>query len=149
MLRGEKVTLRAIEREDMETLWRFWNDLEVELAGGGDPPLPVSVERLRAMGLEDERCFCRYHRVLSRAVWSGKEASRILLELLMKARRRSNVSSTPITSGASSATNGKKIEAKGIYRDPVRYSHSHLVKTSALRFLIEVRMQKSCIALVK
>ena len=21
-------------------LWRFWNDLEVELAGGGDPPLP-------------------------------------------------------------------------------------------------------------
>jgi hypothetical protein len=24
---------------------------------------------LRAVGLEDERRFCRYHRVLSRAVW--------------------------------------------------------------------------------
>jgi RimJ/RimL family protein N-acetyltransferase len=47
MLRGEKVTLRAIEREDLELLWRFWNDLEVELAGGGDPPLPVSLQRLR------------------------------------------------------------------------------------------------------
>ena len=40
---------------------------------------------LRAVGLEDEGRFCRYHRVLSRAVWSGKEARRILLELLMKA----------------------------------------------------------------
>jgi len=47
MLRGEKVTLRAIEREDLELLWYFWNDLEVELAGGGDPPLPVSLQRLR------------------------------------------------------------------------------------------------------
>jgi RimJ/RimL family protein N-acetyltransferase len=48
MLRGEKVTLRSVEREDLATLWRFWNDLEVELAGGGDPPLPTSLERLRA-----------------------------------------------------------------------------------------------------
>jgi len=30
---------------------------------------------------------------------------------------------------------GKKIEAKGIYRDPVRSSHSHFVKTSALRWV--------------
>lgn len=30
---------------------------------------------------------------------------------------------------------GRKIEAKGIYRDPVRSSHSHVVKTSALRWV--------------
>jgi len=30
---------------------------------------------------------------------------------------------------------GKKIAAKGIYRDPVRSSHSHFVKTSALRWV--------------
>ena len=30
---------------------------------------------------------------------------------------------------------GKKISAKGIYRDPVRSSHSHLVKSSALRWV--------------
>jgi len=30
---------------------------------------------------------------------------------------------------------GKKITAKGIYRDPVRSSHSHFVKTSALRWV--------------
>jgi hypothetical protein len=30
---------------------------------------------------------------------------------------------------------GKRVEAKGIYRDPVRSSHSHFVKTSALRWV--------------
>jgi DDE superfamily endonuclease len=30
---------------------------------------------LRAVGLEEERRFCRYHRVLSRATWSSREAS--------------------------------------------------------------------------
>jgi hypothetical protein len=30
---------------------------------------------------------------------------------------------------------GKKIKAKGIYRDPVRSSHSHFVKVSGLRWL--------------
>ena len=30
---------------------------------------------------------------------------------------------------------GKKIKAKGIYRDPVRSSHSHVVKASGLRWL--------------
>jgi RimJ/RimL family protein N-acetyltransferase len=55
MLRGERVTLRSIEKEDQETLWRFWNDLEVELAGGGDPPLPTSLERMRARFEREER----------------------------------------------------------------------------------------------
>ena len=47
MLRGEKVLLRAIEREDLPRLREFANDLEVELAGGGDPPAPRSLDRLR------------------------------------------------------------------------------------------------------
>ena len=37
------------------------------------------------MSLEDERRFCRYHRVLNRAVWSSREASRVLLGLLVEA----------------------------------------------------------------
>jgi hypothetical protein len=39
---------------------------------------------LRAMGLDREKRFHRYHRVLSRARWSGREASRILLGLLLE-----------------------------------------------------------------
>jgi RimJ/RimL family protein N-acetyltransferase len=35
-------------REDLPLLWRINNDLEVELAGGGDPPMPQAMERLLA-----------------------------------------------------------------------------------------------------
>ena len=48
MLKGEKVVLRAIQREDLEMLCVFNNDLDVELAGGGDPPMPQSLVRLQA-----------------------------------------------------------------------------------------------------
>ena len=38
---------------------------------------------LRVMGLKDERRFGKYHRVLSRAHWSGLVGARILLGLLV------------------------------------------------------------------
>jgi RimJ/RimL family protein N-acetyltransferase len=48
MLQGTRVLLRAARRDDMAALCRFNNDLAVELAGGGDPPIPQSLERLLA-----------------------------------------------------------------------------------------------------
>src|SRR5689334_11537326 len=48
MLTGERITLRAIERDDLPLLWAYNNDLAVELAGGGDPPMPQSLARLQA-----------------------------------------------------------------------------------------------------
>jgi RimJ/RimL family protein N-acetyltransferase len=48
MLKGKHVTLRAMEREDLPLLAAYNNDIEVELAGGGDPPLPQSLARLLA-----------------------------------------------------------------------------------------------------
>ena len=48
MLTGEKVVLRGIRRDDLPRIWAFNNDLDVELAGGGDPPMPQSLERLQA-----------------------------------------------------------------------------------------------------
>jgi RimJ/RimL family protein N-acetyltransferase len=48
MLKGEKVVLRALERADLPRLCEFNNDAEVELCGGGDPPMPQSLERLEA-----------------------------------------------------------------------------------------------------
>ncbi len=48
MLRGEKVILRAIRRGDLERLNAFNNDVEIEVLGGGDPPLPQSLERFTA-----------------------------------------------------------------------------------------------------
>ena len=89
---------------------------------------------LRAVSLEDERRFCRYHRVLNRAVWSSREASRVLLGLLVEAF----VPEGPLVLGIDETLErrrGKKISAKGIYRDPVRSSRQHFVKTSALRWV--------------
>lgn len=47
MHRGERVTLRATTKEDLTSLARFENDLVFVLAGGGDPPEPVPLERLQ------------------------------------------------------------------------------------------------------
>lgn len=48
MLHGDNVILRGVTREDLPRLCRFNNDLAVELAGGGDPPMPQALERLQA-----------------------------------------------------------------------------------------------------
>lgn len=37
-----------MRRDDLKRLWTFNNDIAVELAGGGDPPMPQSLERLLA-----------------------------------------------------------------------------------------------------
>ncbi|HZQ37339.1 MAG TPA: GNAT family protein [Dehalococcoidia bacterium] len=48
MLHGEKVRLRSLERDELSTVWAWNNDLETEVAGGGDPPMPQSLARLQA-----------------------------------------------------------------------------------------------------
>lgn len=53
MLRGDTVILRGMTRADLPRLWQFNNDLEVEVSGGGDPPIPQSLERLQAQFDQD------------------------------------------------------------------------------------------------
>ena len=48
MLNGPRITLRHITRADLPRINDFNNDLEIELLGGGDPPIPQSLERLFA-----------------------------------------------------------------------------------------------------
>jgi len=114
---------------------RVWQHAQVLLAGAILAPGKRTVSSaLRAVGLDQQRCFHRYHRVLSRAVWSGREASRVLLEALVE----TFVPSGPLVVGIDETLErrrGKKIRTKGIYRDPVRSSHDHFVKTSALRWV--------------
>ena len=86
---------------------------------------------LRAMGLDREKRFHRYHRVLSSARWSSLEASRILLGLLLEAF----VGKGPLILGVDETLErrwGKKISARGVYRDPVRSTHEDFVKSSVL-----------------
>lgn len=89
---------------------------------------------LRVMGLEHELHFQNYHRVLSRAIWSSRHASWILLQQLVQVF----VPKGPLVMGIDDTIErrwGKRIAARGIYRDPVRSSDSHFVKTSGLRWL--------------
>jgi hypothetical protein len=114
---------------------RVWRHVQLLVAGTILAPSKRTVaSALRAVGLEQEWRFCRYHRVLSRAVWSSREASRILLVSLVEIF----VPEGPLVVGIDETLErrrGKKISAKGIYRDPVRSSRKHFVKTSALRWV--------------
>ena len=123
---------------------RVWQHVLILLVGAILAPGKRTVaSALQAVGLHGERRFCRYHRVLSRASWSSREASRLLLGLLVEAF----VPDGPLVVGVDETLErrqGKKIAAKGIYRDPVRSSHSHVVKTSALRWVC-LTLHMSCI----
>jgi hypothetical protein len=89
---------------------------------------------LRVLGLDQDSHFTNYHRVLNRNVWSARWIARCLLRLLVKAFFPSG----PVIVGLDDTIErrwGGKIAARGIYRDPVRSSHSHVVKASGLRWL--------------
>src|SRR4029450_3054316 len=89
---------------------------------------------LRVMGLAQTPAFTSYHRVLNRNSGPSRELARRLLRLLVGRLAPDG----PILIGLDDTLErrrGAKIKAKGIYRDPVRSSHSHFVKASGLRWL--------------
>jgi DDE superfamily endonuclease len=114
---------------------RVWEHAQLLVAGAILAPGTRTVGSvLRAVGLDREKRFHRYHRVLSRAAWSSRETGRVLLGLLVE----TFVSEGPLVLGVDETLErrrGKMIAAKGIYRDPVRSSHGHFVKASALRWV--------------
>jgi hypothetical protein len=114
---------------------RVWRHTQVLLVGAILAPAQRTVAAaLRVTGRAQMRQFHRYHRVLSRAEWSGLAVGRVLLALLVTAF----VPTGPLLFGVDETLErrrGKRIAAKGIYRDPVRSSHSHFVKASGLRWV--------------
>src|ERR687886_59018 len=114
---------------------RVWSYAQLLLVGAILAPGKRTVSSvLRIVGLGGEQHFQNYHRVLNRARWDSRAASRILLRLLV----RTFAPSGPLVVGLDDTIErrwGKQIQARGIYRDPVRSSRSHFVKTSGLRWL--------------
>ena len=114
---------------------RVWHHVQVLMVGAILAPGKRTVTAaLRVMGLAHAKCFQPYHRVLNRAIWSSLEGSRLLLLLLVHTLAPSG----PLVLGVDDTLErrrGAKIQARGLYRDPVRSSHSHLVKASGLRWL--------------
>ena len=112
-----------------------WNHVLVLVAGAVLAPGKRTVtQALRVMGLADEPGFGRYHEVLNRARWDARGlARRLLLHVL-----DSLLPAGPVVIGIDDTIErrwGAKIKARGIYRDPVRSSKGHFVKTSGLRWL--------------
>jgi hypothetical protein len=89
---------------------------------------------LRMMGHGAASDFQTYHRVLNRAVWSSLTTSRLLLRFLVAVFIPSGVVVVGLDDTIE-RRRGEQIQAKGIYRDPVRSSHAHFVKVSGLRWL--------------
>jgi len=117
---------------------RLWAHVQVLVAGTILAPGKRTItSALRVVGLEEDRQFCRYHRVLNRAAWSGKEAARVLLGLLVEAL----VPDGPLVLGVDETLErrrGRKIAAKGIYRDPLLSTRKRFVKASGLRWICVV-----------
>ena len=112
-----------------------WESALVLLVGAILAPGKRTVSAiLRVMRLHYEPHFQNYHRVLNRAVWSSRHASRLLLQQLVSVFAPSGVLVMGIDDTIERRW-GKRIAARGIYRDPVRSSDSHFVKTSGLRWL--------------
>ena len=115
---------------------RVWRHVQILLAGAILAPGRRTVSSaLRAMGLDQHKRFHRYHRVLSRASWSSRKVSCILLGLLVEAFVPEG---DPLVVGIDETLErryGKKIATRGVYRDPVRSTHETFVKSSGLRWV--------------
>jgi hypothetical protein len=91
-------------------------------------------QALRVMGLGEAPQFRRYHEVLGRARWDARAVARRLLLHLLERLLPNGLVVIGIDDTIERRW-GARIKARGIYRDPVRSSKGHFVKTSGLRWL--------------
>ena len=90
---------------------------------------------LNILGIGQHGDFAVYHHVLNRARWSPLQLSRALL-LLVAGRLGS--STEPLVFGIDETVErrwGRKIAAKGRYRDPVRSTDDQVVMTPGLQWV--------------
>lgn len=115
---------------------RVWGWAQILLVGAILAPGKRTVTAaLRVLGLKDDKQYQNYHRVLNRAKWSGLQISKILLGLLVPVFITAGF---PVVLGADETLErrrGKKIKARGIFRDAVRSSQTHTTYSSGLRWV--------------
>ncbi|MXZ26530.1 MAG: transposase, partial [Caldilineaceae bacterium SB0665_bin_21] len=114
---------------------RTWRKVQILLTGVILAPGRRTVSTaLYVLGLQGRGDFALFHHVLSRASWSSLAVSRVLLEQLV----RHLVPTGPLLLAVDETLERRweeKIEALGVYRDPVRSSHGHFVKAKGLRWV--------------
>src|SRR5918998_1397287 len=112
-----------------------WRRAVVLVAGALlSPGRRTVASALGAVGLGHAPGFANYHRVLSEGRWSGLALAERLLALLVAVFAPHG----PVVVALDDTLErrwGRRIRARGIYRDPVRSSKGHFVKASGLRWL--------------
>src|ERR1700752_3537073 len=115
---------------------RVWRHAQVLLLGAILAPQARTVTAaLRVMGLATERHFTNYHRVLNRVKWSARHGSQILLGLLITLLVPPGATIILGADDTVERRSGRKIKAKGCYRDAVRSSKKHVVKCFGLKWV--------------
>jgi len=115
---------------------RTWKHAQLLLTGAILCPGSRTVcNVLRVLGLENEKAFHKYHRVLSMRKWSARKLADALLEQLISVFVEPGQALVFGIDETIERRWGSRIQKRGIYRDPVRSSASHFVKCSGLRWM--------------
>jgi hypothetical protein len=115
---------------------RVWLHAQLLLLGAMLAPGARTVTAaLRAMGLSGERHFTNYHRVLNRATWSARQASRILLGLLVTSLVPPGAAIVLGADDTVERRRGRQITATGCYRDAVRSTKKHVIRCFGLKWV--------------
>lgn len=94
---------------------------------------------LKTLGMRGEKGFDKYHKILNRAQWSALQGSEILLRKLLVPEEETLVVAVD---EHLERRRGKKIKAKGSYRDAVRSSKKCVVKCSGLKWITVMALKK-------
>jgi hypothetical protein len=89
---------------------------------------------LRVMGLSQEKRFEKYHRVFNRARWNSITGAKILLGLLLPLLPAS-FPVLIVVDDTIERRNGRKIKAKGCYRDACRSTEENVITCYGLKWV--------------
>lgn len=113
---------------------RTWSNMQVLLIGSLLCQGPRRISSiLRVMGLGESPSFSKYHRVFNRAKWNSLALSKILLGKMLPYLPKS-MPIIIVVDETIERRKGKKISAKGCYRDAVRSSHSTVITCYGLKW---------------
>src|SRR5512135_3029236 len=90
---------------------------------------------LRILGLSHEAHFTNYHRVLNRAAWCPRAASRILLGLIVLTLVPADWPIVLVADDTVERRHGRTIQARGCSRDAVRSSRKVVVQCFGLKWV--------------
>jgi len=115
---------------------RVWRHAQLLLLGAILAPGARTVTAaLRAMGRATERHFTNDHRVLNRATWSTRQGSRMLWGVLVTFLVPPGATIVLGADDTVERRRGRKITAKGCYREAVRSTKKHVIRCFGLKWV--------------